>query len=226
MRLPSTVEDHLRTIHRLESGPGRAATVAGIARELGLSTSVVSETVGRLRRDGSVAPRDGGGVRLTPVGRERALRVVRAHRLVETFLHRELGLELHELHAEADRLEHAVSDDVADRLDALLGHPEHDPHGDPIPRPGRGHEETWPTALRDAPDGSTFLVERVVDREDAALERLAAVGILPRTRVRVGQHDPFGGGLELELEGRALRLAPGLVRAVHGSVVAEPEPAP
>lgn len=224
-RLPVAVEDHLKVIYLLEREVGRATTGA-VAERLGISSPSVSETVGRLRRDHLVAA--GPGLALTDAGRRRALSVIRRHRVVETFLHRVLDLGLHELHAEAELLEHVISDRVLDRLDDLLGHPQVDPHGDPIPRDGHVHDEAWPPSLDTAQAGERFVVERVSDRDVDALEHLAAHGVVPGARLTVRERDPFGGGLEVVVHGRGpagdagdgtpLRLAPRLLALVHGHV--------
>lgn len=212
-------EDHLKTVFALQlQVPDGTPTVRAVARALGITPSSVSEAVQRLRRDGLVAATDGPGIGLTDAGRTCALAILRRHRLVETFLHDVLGFDLHELHEEADRIEHALSDRVVDRLDALLGHPARDPHGDPIPREGQPHDEGWPPSLDTAPEGSRFVVERVDDHDGAVLARLVSEGVVPGTHLDVGADDPFGGGRAIRLGDRRLMLAPVLVAAVHGVV--------
>ena len=216
-------EDHLKTVFALQlQVPDATPTVRAVARALGISPSSVSEAVQRLRRDGLVASSDGAGIALTEAGRTCALAILRRHRLVETFLHQVLRFDLHELHAEADRIEHVLSDRVVDRLDAFLGHPARDPHGDPIPRQGQPHEERWPPSLDTAPEGSRFVVERVDDHDDAVLARLVSEGVVPGTRLEVGADDPFGGGRAITVGDRRLTLGPALVAAVHGAVDGTP----
>lgn len=212
-------EDHLKTVFALQlQVPDGPPTVRAVARALGITPSSVSETVQRLRRDGFVASPDRPGIALTDAGRTCALAILRRHRLVETFLHHVLGFDLHELHEEADRIEHVLGDRVVDRLDAFLGHPARDPHGDPIPRQGQPHEERWPPSLDTAPEGSRFVVERVDDHDGAVLARLVSEGVVPGTQLDVGADDPFGGGRAITVGDRRFTLAPALVAAVYGVV--------
>lgn len=124
-------EDYLRAIERLEAG---GAGTTGIARYLRLSKSTVSERLKELMRDGFVVESSYSSVRLTPRGRRAARSVTRKHRIIEVFLHSVLKMPKSKIHKEAHALEHAVSDDVAEKLARFLGNPRKDPHGTPIPR--------------------------------------------------------------------------------------------
>ncbi len=170
--LPHTpaVEDTLRTIF-VRSGRGEPASTSAIAEELNVSAPTVSMMLKRLTAGGLVE-RAGHLAELTEHGTEHARDVVRRHRLLETFLERVLDVPWDEVHAEADALEHTVSDRLLERIDRLLGHPDRDPHGDPIPRDG-GPGEEWGVRLDAADDGARFAVERVYDRDSAALRYLA-----------------------------------------------------
>ena len=170
-------EDALRTIFVL-SGRGDEVTTSALARHLGVAPPTVSAMLSRLAEHGLVERTD-HRASLTPHGARHARHVVRRHRLLETFLVRVVGLAPHEVHDEADALEHAVSDRLLDRIDALLGRPTHDPHGDPIPRTGEAHVEGWGTRLADAAVGGEFRVERVQDWDGAALAHLTDLGVVP-----------------------------------------------
>ena len=160
-------EDALRIIFVL-SGRGDEVSTSALARHLGVAPPTVSAMLGRLAEHGLVERTD-HRASLTPHGARHARHVVRRHRLLETFLVRVVGLAPHEVHDEADALEHAVSDRLLERMDELLGRPTHDPHGDPIPRSGETHVEGWGTRLADAAVGGEFRVERVQDWDGAAL---------------------------------------------------------
>lgn len=133
----------------------------------------------RLREAGLVGRVAWGHVVLTDHGRDHALNIVRRHRLVETFLHQQLGLGWEEVHVEAEALEHCLSARVEERIDILLGHPSRDPHGDPIPAKYGSHEEAGDTPLSDARVGDCFLVSRVVDRSSESLRVLGSMGVVP-----------------------------------------------
>ena len=132
-RVPSTaIEDYLRAIIDLESRDGRATT-SGVAQRLGVRAPSVSAMAKRLEALGLVERSPYRGVTLTETGRKAALEMLRHHRLLERYLVETLGIPLHQAHDEADRLEHALSEELEARIDEALGHPTVDPHGDPIP---------------------------------------------------------------------------------------------
>src|ERR671910_1217086 len=129
----SSVGDYLKAVWELAADSGDAASTKGVAARLSVSSASVSNMFARLQEMGLVRYERYRGATLTERGREEALRLGRRHRLIETFLLEHLGYDWQEVHDEAERLEHAVSDGVTERLAEVLGHPDHDPHGDPIP---------------------------------------------------------------------------------------------
>ncbi|HEY2206192.1 MAG TPA: metal-dependent transcriptional regulator [Pseudonocardia sp.] len=210
------VEDTLRTIFVL-AGRGDSVSTSAIADELRVTAPTVSTMLKRLVEHGLARRTDDHGVRLTEHGARHARRIVRAHRLAETFMATMLEVPWDEVHAEADLLEHALSDRLLGRLDDLLGHPSADPHGDPIPPSEGAHSEHWGQRLDAVEPGSEFTVERVYDRDSEALRYLAELGVRPGVTVTVVEHAPFGGPLWIELDGRRVALGEPLVRLVHGS---------
>lgn len=215
------VEDYLKTIFLLRS-QGEAATTSRIAGRLGVAPPSVSAMVRRLAAGDLVEQPRRSGVALTPHGERHALRVVRRHRLLETYLAQALGVPWDEVHAEAEALEHALSERLEDRIDAALGHPTHDPHGDPIPPRSGEHAEEWGEALEAAPPGTRFRVDRVSDRDSAALRYLADLGVRPGVVLIVEERAPFGGPLWVAIEGRRQALGTQLVRLVHGTTEEDP----
>lgn len=211
-------EDYLKTIYHLTTR-GEVVTTGQLARELGVSSPSVSAMVKRLE-DGELVDRpDPRSLRLTDTGERAALRVVRRHRLLETFLFRAAGVPWDEVHAEAELLEHALSERLEGRIDAALGHPTRDPHGDPIPpRDGR-HDEDWGTPLNAVPPGSRFRVQRVSDRDSAALRHLGKLGIVPGAEIDVADQEPFGGPRWVVVDGSRHALGGPLTALVHGRVV-------
>ena len=208
-------EDALRTIFVL-SGRGDPVSTSVLARHLHVTAPTVSSMLRRLAEHGLVERAEDHRASLTPHGAGHARHVVRRHRLLETFLVQVIGLAPHEVHAEADALEHAVSDRLLDRIDELLGRPAHDPHGDPIPRAGDAHVEGWGTRLDDAAVGGEFRVERVQDWDDAALRHLTELGVVPGVTLVVLERAPFGGPLWVRFDGRDHALGEPLTRLVHG----------
>ena len=212
----STDERYLRAIFQLQ-GLGDAVTTTALARWLDVAPPSVSNRLRRLELAG-LLDRGAGQLALTDEGRRVAAAVVRRHRLIETFLHRALGVPLHELHESAEALQDGVSEQLAARMDDALGHPTHDPHGDPIPRVGEPEQEAWPEPLTHAPAGRWFAVTRISDREPDAVAYLASLGLTPGTRCFVVEHAPFGGPLWVELDGERHALGDTLANLVFGVV--------
>ncbi|HEY0247107.1 MAG TPA: metal-dependent transcriptional regulator [Gryllotalpicola sp.] len=177
--LSSTVQDYLKVIwSATEWAPG-PVTVTLLAERMRVRKATVSDAVRRLSEAGLLSHEPYGGVELTAQGREHAVGMVRRHRILETFLVASLGYGWDEVHDEAERLEHAVSDTLIDRIDALLGHPARDPHGDPIPSPAGEPHLPVAVALREAASGIPLTVERISDADPAVLRELARRGIRP-----------------------------------------------
>src|SRR5690606_32720750 len=140
--------------------------VGKLAAAMGVTPGTGTSMVKALAEANLVRYEPRGGVRLTPAGERLALAVLRRHRLIELFLVRTLGLDWSEVHDEAEELEHAISDKVLDRIDALLGHPDTDPHGDPIPpADGQPRSTAELNSLTDCPTDAPLRVARVIDQD-------------------------------------------------------------
>jgi DtxR family Mn-dependent transcriptional regulator len=197
-----TVENYLKAILTLsDESPDGEAGLARLAAVLGVTKGTATSMVKRLAEGRMVKAERYGGIRLTLKGRRAAVDVIRRHRLLETFLVRTLKLDWSVVHAEAERLEHAVSPTVIDAIDALLGHPAADPHGDPIPdRDGK----VRPCASRplcDCTVGSTVHVARVTDQDGAFLAFAARHGLRPGVSVKVLGVDPQAQSLLVQADG-------------------------
>ena len=175
--LTASVEDYLKAVYHLSSD-GPASTNA-IAEALNLSAPSVSGMVKRLAEQGLLEHVPYKGVKLTRAGRKGALRMLRRHRLIEAYLVEKLGYSWDTVHDEAERLEHAVSDDLVDRMAAALGNPAFDPHGDPIPSPDLTIPEMDDVELRDAAHHGRVVVTRVSDRSAEIVRLLVASGVVP-----------------------------------------------
>ena len=169
----TSVEDYAKTIYGLAEWEGADVTASALARTLGVSNPSVSLMVRKMAEQGLVEHQPYAPVRLTEAGRRLALAMVRRHRLIETWLVHELGYGWDEVHEEAERLEHAVSDTFIERLDARLGHPTADPHGDPIPTAELSLDYPETTLLCRVPAEAVVRVEQVDDSVPEALRALA-----------------------------------------------------
>jgi DtxR family Mn-dependent transcriptional regulator len=198
--LTRSVEDYLKAIYRL-SPEGRPASTSEIAHLLELSAPSVSAMVKRLSEQGLLEHAPYKGVQLTEEGRRAALRMVRRHRLIEAYLVEFLGFSWDTVHQEAERLEHAVSDTLVERMAGALGHPSVDPHGDPIPAPDGSIRESACTPLNEIPVGETVEIRRVDEGHADRLRYIASLGLRPGAAVTVVDRQPFDGPLTIESAG-------------------------
>jgi DtxR family transcriptional regulator, Mn-dependent transcriptional regulator len=188
------VEDYAKAIWAIEERTADAVGTSALAERLGVSPASASAMVKKLDGLGLVSHVPYRGVQLTDEGRRVALEVVRHHRLLELFLAEELGVPWDRVHAEAEVLEHHLSEEVESRIAAKLGDPERDPHGDPIPTATLALEPDASTSPLDALDvGTTGTFVRVSDADPAMLRYLADRGIRPGDAVEVVDRQPFGG---------------------------------
>jgi len=198
--LTRSVEDYLKAIYRL-SPQGRPAATSEIAQRLELSPASVSGMVKRLSEQGLLEHVPYKGVQLTPEGRRAALRMLRRHRLIEAYLVAFLGYTWDTVHAEAERLEHAVSDALVDRMAAVLGHPAVDPHGDPIPTSEGDIQELATTPLSEVPTGATAEICQVEEGQPDRLRYIASIGLRPGVPVTVVDRQPFQGPITIAVDG-------------------------
>lgn len=197
--ITSTVEDYLKVLLRIEESQERVST-SNVARTLAVADSSVTDMLRKLHKAGLLEHRPYYGATLTEKGRKTALKILRRHRLVELFLHDVLGYGWEQVHEEAEKLEHVVSDLFIERVDALLNHPARDPHGEAIPDP-EGHRATEVGAcLAEAAEGDYEIV-RITNGKAGLFDYLEAEGLRPGGRVRLIEKAPFGGPLVLKPAG-------------------------
>jgi len=196
----STAENYLKTIWLIESRSGGIATVGVLAEALQLTPGTVTTMIKGLATKGLLEHLPREGVRLTNEGRAVALNVLRKHRLLETFLVQVLKMDWTEVHREAEALEHAVSDRVLERIDAMLGRPAADPHGDPIPNPkGRLDERGDRISLATCVLQKPFRVVRIYDQSPEFLDFVQKIGLKPGTKLRVSKRDKASGVVHCHL---------------------------
>lgn len=211
--LTGPVEDYLKTIYELEARSGAAAT-SEIAARLSLTPASVTGMVRRLARQGLLTHEPYRGVRLTELGRRNALRILRRHRILETYLSQVLGFPWDEVHEEAERLEHAASDALIERMAAALEHPESDPHGAPIPTADGKIDERSHIALSDLDVGESAVMVRVSDKNPSMLRYLAEIGLQPGVSLRLLERAPFDGPITVRIAGSELAIGPSLAAQV------------
>ncbi|MGH3128824.1 MAG: metal-dependent transcriptional regulator [Gaiellaceae bacterium] len=197
MRAPApdltvAVQDYLKAIYVLESS-GERVTTSALARRMGVSAPSATAMTKRLDELGLVERLPYRGVALTDEGRRGALEVVRHHRLLERYLVDRLGLSLDEVHAEAELLEHALSEELEAKIDKELGFPTHDPHGDPIPDSELRLIHGESRSLLDLEPGAHGSIARVPDGDSELLRYLGELGLVPDASVEMLAHAPFGG---------------------------------
>ena len=211
--LTGPVEDYLKAIYELERA-GQAAETNAIAQLLSIAPASVSGMVRRLAGQGLITHERYRGARLTAAGRRAALKTLRRHRVIEAYLTTALGYSWDRVHDEAERLEHAASDELIDRMAAAIGEPETDPHGAPIPtREGTLRERSL-VPLASLEPGVTARVERVSDRNGERLRYLAELGIVPGVVVQIVAREPFGGPIALHVADLPRTIGPELASQI------------
>jgi DtxR family transcriptional regulator, Mn-dependent transcriptional regulator len=198
--LSDAIQDYLKTVYRLEEGGGRVTTTA-LAKAMGVAPSSATAMLKKLSALGLVERAPYRGVRLTAQGRHVALEVVRHHRLLEQYLAETLDLPIEAVHDEADRLEHGLSEELEALIDARLGYPTHDPHGDPIPNDRLELADAGVRPLAALDEGERATVRRVPDTDAGLLRYLSELSLLPGRLVELRRSAPFGGPLTVRAGG-------------------------
>jgi DtxR family Mn-dependent transcriptional regulator len=212
--LTAPAEDYLKAIYDLERS-GNAAGTNEIASQLAIAPASVSGMVRRLAEQGLIEHERYHGVRLTEAGRRAALRTLRRHRIIEAYLAQALGYAWDRVHDEAERLEHAASDELIDRMAAAIGEPAHDPHGAPIPTREGSVDEQALTSIDELAVGERARIRRVSDRDADRLRYLAELGMTPGTTFEVVERAPFDGPITVRLDdGTARSVGRALARQV------------
>ena len=203
-----TIENYVKAIYQISAGAGGGATATGkLADALGVSPGTVTSMLKTLGESGLAEYVPYEGARLTESGRMLALRVLRRHRLIELFLVRTLDLPWDEVHAEAENMEHAVSDLLIDRIDAYLGHPATDPHGDPIPKADGTVAGSSGRRLSQVEVGQRFRVVRVLEQTPEFLRYLTETGLTLDATGDVLSNRAESGTITVAVAGQKTTLA-------------------
>ncbi|HEX9581554.1 MAG TPA: metal-dependent transcriptional regulator [Gemmatimonadales bacterium] len=203
-QLSQSTEDYLKAIYQLEADTGAAQTSA-IAELLAIAPPSVTGMVKRLSESGLLQHTPYHGVQLTVSGRRAAVRMVRRHRILETYLTIKLGYDWDSVHEEAERLEHAVSDELIERMAMALGNPRYDPHGAPIPTPAGEVERLAHVPLSEVPVGAVAELRMVSDEDPERLRFVASLGLRPGVAFEVIGRQPFRGPVSVRIGGHVPR---------------------
>jgi len=200
--MPSaTVENYLKSILKLSMKCDRGEVPMGmIATSLGVTPGTATSMMKNLQKEKWLSYKSRKGVTLTPSGKKIGMRMIRRHRLLETFLVETLGLDWSEIHDEAEELEHAISEKVVERLDIFLGKPQHDPHGHPIPTKGGVIRRLPQKTLLDSSIGKKMKIESILDQSPAFLTFAQKKGLMPGRMVNLLKKEEIADTIELQVE--------------------------
>lgn len=212
----AAVQDYLKTIYKLSQHESRVSP-SKVAERLTVSVPAVTKMVKRLQELNLCRYSRSEGLRMTAAGTKIALEMIRHHRLLELYLMEALGYGWDEVHEEAEKLEHVISEEFEAKIDELLEFPTRDPHGDPIPTRDGRVEERKTKPMEELEPGQVATVERVSDGDPTFLRYLATLGLFPGTQVRIVATEPFGGPIRIEVDGAPHDVGNELARNVFVS---------
>jgi DtxR family Mn-dependent transcriptional regulator len=215
MTTPS-IEDYVKAIYKAEALG--EVTSQDIAKRVGVSAPAVSKMLRKLKALKFVSLHHQTGIHLTPFGLRTALQTIRRHRLLELYLVRELGYRWDEVHAEAEQLEHYISPLFEERIAERLGHPEVDPHGDPIPSANGVMPISDDKRLTTFAEHSELVITRVMDRDPDLLRYVAELQLLPGVRITFLGQQPFGGPFTIMLHDKVIALAPDAAQEIFARI--------
>ena len=213
--LSTAEENYLKAISKVANQLGGPATTNAVAEELGTSAASVTDMFNRLADKELVNYKSRRGAGLTPLGERLVLQLIRRHRLWETFLHDKLDFAWDEIHELAEQLEHIKSPKLTDRLDALLGHPRFDPHGDPIPRADGSFAERHQTVLAQLPEEGVGIVVGVKEHDPEFLRHLDRLGLGLGQSVRVLEHFVYDQSLRIAVAGGQETITARVAQAIY-----------
>jgi|SRR6056297_532926 len=207
MSRSQSVEDYLKAIYKLEASlDGKGVPTSKLAKEMEVSNASVTNMLKRLSGLGMVTYESYYGAKLTETGRKIALEMIRHHRLLELYLAEMLGYSWDQVHDEAEKLEHHISEQFEDKISELLNDPKFDPHGDPIPTKDGLMPKLGLVALSELHENKLYKVRRVKNQTPELLRYLDEYGLIPGAEVIIKKKEPFDGPLELSVDGKSVTL--------------------
>lgn len=213
MSLSQSVEDYLKAIYLLEID-GVVATTNNIAESLSVSSASVTNMFKKLAKLKLINHKSYRGAELTKAGEKIALEVIRHHRLLELYLKEMMGYSWDQVHDEAEKLEHHISEQFEDKIAELLNDPTHDPHGDPIPSKEGVVPEMASLAITDADENESYIIGRVRDQDPELLRFLEKSGIIPGVQVTILEKTPFDGPVKIKLEDKETTIGNSVAKDV------------
>ncbi|MEP0005786.1 MAG: metal-dependent transcriptional regulator [Balneola sp.] len=213
MSLSQSVEDYLKAIYLLEID-GVVATTNNIAESLSVSSASVTNMFKKLAKLQLINHKSYRGAELTEAGEKIALEVIRHHRLLELYLKEMMGYSWDQVHDEAEKLEHHISEQFEDKIAELLNDPTHDPHGDPIPSKEGVVPEMASLAITDADENESYIIGRVRDQDPELLRFLEKSGIIPGVKVTILEKTPFDGPVKIKLEDKETTIGNSVAKDV------------
>lgn len=214
MSLSQSVEDYLKAIYILET-EGDGATTTNIAETLDVSSASVTNMLKRLAGMNFIDHKSYKGATLTDAGRKIALEILRHHRLLELYLKEVMGYSWDEVHEEAEKLEHHISEQFEDKIAELLDHPTHDPHGDPIPTKDGVMPDMASLSVCDADEEKSYLIGRVKDQDPELLRYLEKTGVIPGVKLTILEKAPFEGPIRVLLEEEEKTLGYAIAKQIY-----------
>lgn len=217
MARSQSVEDYLKTIYKIESETeeGKGVSTSRLADEMGVANASVTNMLKRLSDMKMVNYESYYGSRLTEAGKKIALEIIRHHRLLELYLKEILGYSWDEVHDEAEKLEHHISEQFEDKIAELLNHPTMDPHGDPIPSKDGKMPKITLKALPSIPHETPHIVRRVKNQNPELLRYLEKQGLIPGVKVEVLQKEPFDGPVQLRVENKTISIGNSVAEDIY-----------
>lgn len=215
MARSQSIEDYLKAIYKLQSIKEGGVSTSDLAKEMGVANASVTNMVKRLSKLGMVDYQSYYGTTLTKSGEKIALEMIRHHRLLELYLTEMLGYSWDEVHDEAEKLEHYISEQFEDKIAELLNNPTVDPHGDPIPTKDGEMPVIRSKKLNSVQAGSDYVVQRVKNQDSQILRKLEQAGILPGVKIRVVKTDEEAACLYLEVEGQKTSIKNSLAAQIY-----------
>ena len=197
--LTQSIEDYLKAIYEIQETHDKVSTNS-LSEKLDIAPASVTSMIKKLSSKKLVTHERYQGVSLTEAGKKIALEVIRHHRLIELYLKEALGVPWDQVHDEAEKWEHVISEDIEDRIDAFLGHPTCDPHGSPIPSRDGTMITRNSINLIEVTPGSTVIIAEVSDHDSELLRYLGNMGLYPETQIKVISVEPFQGPITLAVK--------------------------
>ncbi|WP_069132410.1 metal-dependent transcriptional regulator [Rhodohalobacter halophilus] len=201
MSRSQSVEDYLKAIYKLDQEGENGVSNSRLAEEMGVAGASVTNMVKRLSKMGLVEYESYYGSRLTKSGEEIALEIIRHHRLLELYLKEMMGYSWDEVHDEAEKLEHHISEQFEDRIAELLNNPKYDPHGDPIPAKDGSMPQEHLFSLLEIKEETPCIIRRVKNQDPDLLRYLEERNLIPGVKIKVSRREPFDGPIHIFVEG-------------------------